>query len=84
MTRAFSDHAHLPKALTWACTCGDEWPCEPLRAELRTVYRDAPSSLTMLLLAAFSEAVHDLRDAPAGPLYDRFVSWAFEDTKDAR
>jgi hypothetical protein len=40
-------------------------------------FQDARSALVMLLLAAFNDAAYNLRDAPVGPLYERFLGWCF-------
>ena len=66
---------HLPLRATWVCTCGEPWPCEPVRVGLLDEYAEARSALIMLMLATFAEAVHDLPDARAGDLFDRFLAW---------
>jgi len=50
-------------------------PASSRAAGLLDEYAEARSALIMLMLATFAEAVHDLPDARAGDLFDRFLAW---------
>jgi hypothetical protein len=68
--------SHYPIRRTWRCTgCDRDWPCDTRRQQLVREYADAPTSLTLLMAAAFVEASADLAELTAGDLYHRFLSW---------
>ena len=67
---------HLPERGTWACTtCGSPWPCERRRQALLAEYSTSPTSLVLVMAAAFEEAASELPDTPAGELRARFLGW---------
>ena len=67
---------HTPAAKTWRCLgCGLPWPCVTRRQSLAAQYADSPVSLVLQLGSTMVEASNDLRDVPAGEMFDRFVGW---------
>ena len=67
---------HLPERRTWLCsTCHAEWPCERRREALLAEYAEAPTSLVLVMFAAFQEAAEQQPDTPAGVLHARFLGW---------
>ncbi|MBL7260752.1 hypothetical protein JKJ07_41330 [Actinoplanes sp. LDG1-01] len=59
---------------SWDCVaCGQTWPCDPAREELR-------SDMDLVELAIYmwdrlDEAVSDLSPNPPAELFERFLKW---------
>lgn len=67
---------HLPVTPGWTCDgCGDEWPCQVRRRELRAEYDGDPVSLALYLATQLVAAAADLVHVPAGRLHHRFLGW---------
>jgi hypothetical protein len=68
--------AHIPLRPGWLCAgCGGHWPCGPRQRQLRAEYSGVSVSLAMFLAACMVEAAHDMPQAMAGQLYERFLGW---------
>jgi len=65
---------HVPDRPAWTCSaCGEDWPCEPARAELRA--EQSGSYLTLSMWINMVDAARDNPRAAPARLYERFVGW---------
>jgi hypothetical protein len=65
--------AHPPKRPEWSCEpCDADWPCDPVREELRAKYDVIDLAILMQALTA-----HVLLECPMRPeeLFARFLLW---------
>lgn len=67
---------HMPMQPSWQCTgCGTAWPCETTKLRLLVEYEGSKTTLGLLMAMRHADAAGDLRDVPAGELYERFLGW---------
>lgn len=65
---------HIAVRPSWDCgACGRPWPCDPARERLRATH--GPTPLRILMWGYLEDAAPQLRDAPAGEVFDRFLAW---------
>jgi hypothetical protein len=69
-------YAHRPERPVWRCTaCGDDWPCETRRAELRHESGGQVVSLALMMAMYFVEAFQYHPKVSPAQFHERFLGW---------
>ncbi|GIE29400.1 hypothetical protein Ait01nite_024450 [Actinoplanes italicus] len=72
---------HQPDPATYDCrSCDRTWPCDPAREHLLSTTPDAVQ-LGIRLWAELENAAAVLRHEPPSVLFERFLSWARQQTQ---
>ncbi|RKR87344.1 hypothetical protein BDK92_1619 [Micromonospora pisi] len=71
-----ADLTHKCASHRWDCgRCGQPWPCEPAREEVRASFHGDRVGMAMYMGEQLVSAARELRGESPAKLYERFILW---------